>query len=333
MGKDHSARAGGLHGGEDVQEEGEVAILLGRHPQIEATEPALCRQARAPRLRREGRIGDHEVEGLDLGIGRLELRLRDDVALRDLGILAAMHDHVHLGETASRDVELLTIDRERDVSGIGGLQEQGSRSARWVVDGLPGAGGAVNACHSGNDSRNFGRRIELTLALAGLRREVPHQVFIGVAEDVVPIGAIPAEVQLFTAEDVDESRQRRHHLWAAAEFLGVVEVGAVDDVLEVVRLRDTGDRGVDPLADVLGAAQLLQVVERATQGHIDQRVVLAGAVGHVFHEEEREDVVLVKGCIHAATELVAAVPKGAVDVAFFDCHSCPEVMLPLFGSI
>ena len=60
-----------------------------------------------------------------------------------------------------------------------------------------------------------------------------------------------------------EGGQRRDHLGAAAEFLRIVEVGAVDDVLQIVCLGDGGDRGVDALADVLGAAQLSEVFEGA----------------------------------------------------------------------
>ena len=41
-----------------------------------------------------------------------------------------------------------------------------------------------------HDPRDFGRGVELALALARLRCEVAHQIFVGVAKDVVPFGAV-----------------------------------------------------------------------------------------------------------------------------------------------
>jgi hypothetical protein len=38
-------------------------------------------------------------------------------------------------------------------------------------------------------------------------------------------------------------------------------------------------------------------------------------------EKHRKDVLLLEGCIHPAAQLVTAVPKGAINVAFLDRHS------------
>ena len=56
-------------------------------------------------------------------------------------------------------------------------------------------------------------------------------------------------------------------------------------------------------------------------GHVEQAVLLAGVlVGDVLHEQQDEDVVLVLRGIHAAAQLVAACPEGAVEFGFLDGH-------------
>jgi hypothetical protein len=43
-------------------------------------------------------------------------------------------------------------------------------------------------------------------------------------------------------------------------------------------------------------------------------------LGHVLHEQQDEDVILVLRGVHAATQLIAALPKGTVEFGFFDGH-------------
>ena len=54
--------------------------------------------------------------------------------------------------------------------------------------------------------------------------EVAHEVFAGVARDVVAFGAVFREVEGFVFEDGDEVGEAVHHVFAGAEFVGVVEV-------------------------------------------------------------------------------------------------------------
>ena len=57
--------AGALEAGDDVENEGEVAVLLGRNAKLEAFEFVVVSvEAIAPRLEGERRIGDDEIEGL-----------------------------------------------------------------------------------------------------------------------------------------------------------------------------------------------------------------------------------------------------------------------------
>ena len=64
MRQDDRRLAGALERLEDVQQEGVVAVLLRRPAELEAA--VLVLQAVAPRLDRERRVGDDEVEGPQL---------------------------------------------------------------------------------------------------------------------------------------------------------------------------------------------------------------------------------------------------------------------------
>ena len=171
----------------------------------------------------------------------------------------------------------------------------------------------------GQDAGDLGRGVELALGLAGLGGEVPHQVLVGVAEQVVALGAAAAEVEV--VEDRDQLGQPVLHLLALAELLLVVEVGQVDDLLQIVGLGELADDLVDLVADLLVALEREHVVERAALGHVDQAVgVGLGLVRHVLHEQQREDVVLVLRGVHAAAQLVAALPERAVQVRLLQRH-------------
>ena len=78
-----------------------------------------------------------------------------------------------------------------------------------------------------------------------------HQVLVGVAEQVVALGAGASEVEV--VEDRDQLGQPVLHLLALAELLLVVEVGQVDDASQVVGFGELGDDLVDPVADLLVA--------------------------------------------------------------------------------
>ena len=47
-----------------------------------------------------------------------------------------------------------------------------------------------DADHLGDDAADLGRGVELPLALAALGGEVAHQVFVGVAQDVVGFSSV-----------------------------------------------------------------------------------------------------------------------------------------------
>ena len=148
---------------------------------------------------------------------------------------------------------------------------------------------------------------------------MPHQVLVGVAQQVVAPGAVGAEVE--PLEDRDQLREPVLHLLARAEPALVVEVGLVDDPLQVVRLGEATDDLVDPVADLLVALQRRHVGEAAAGRHFDERAgVRRVLVRDVLHEQQGQDVVLVLRGVHAAAQLVAALPERGVELGLLQGH-------------
>ena len=54
-----------------------------------------------------------------------------------------------------------------------------------------------------NDATDRSGSVELTLALATLGREVPHEIFISIAEDVIAFGAVLRKVECLVFKDGD----------------------------------------------------------------------------------------------------------------------------------
>src|SRR5262249_28761505 len=93
------------------------------------------------------------------------------------------------------------------------LQQQRARAAGRVVDGrVRGRLRLPDAEQLRHHAAHFRGRVELPLALAALGSEVPHQVLVGVAEDVVAVGAVLREVECGVLEDRDQVGQPVDHL-------------------------------------------------------------------------------------------------------------------------
>ena len=181
------------------------------------------------------------------------------------------------------------------------------------MDRLVGAGGAADADHPRQDARHFGGRVELALALAGVGGEVAHQVLVGVAHDVVAFGHISLEVEAGRVENGNEVREPVHHVFALAELIRVVEVRDIDHAFEVVRLGELADELVDLVADLLVPFQGHHVGKARSFRHVEQHVFPAAVlVGDVFDEEQYQHVVLVLRSVHAAAQLVTALPERAI---------------------
>ena len=134
-----------------------------------------------------------------------------------------------------------------------------------------------------HDPADLGRRIELPLTLAALGGEMPHQVFAGVAKDVVAVGAIFGEVERGILKDGNKAGEPVHHLLAAAELGGVVNVRHVGELVGV------GQRPenflVDLITDVTLALERDHILETGARRNRDRRERLTGVfVADVFHE-------------------------------------------------
>ena len=148
---------------------------------------------------------------------------------------------------------------------------------------------------------------------------MPHEVFVGVAQDVVVIGAVLREVERGVLEDGDKVGEPVHHFLAAAELRRVVKVRHVGQLVGIGQRRD--DLLVDLVADVAGALERHHVFEARAGRDLDRRVGLAGVlVADVLDEEQHEDVVLVLARVHPAAQLVARRPERAVEFGLLESH-------------
>ena len=224
-----------------------------------------------------------------------------------------MQDHVHSGESAGRRVFFLSVERDGCAGLVGDFQQQRAGAACRIVNRCAGARlRGPDAEDLGHDAADLGGSVELALALATLGGEVPHQILVGVAEDVVAVGPVLREVEPLVLEDRDQVREPFDHLLSAAELGRVVEVRHVGQLVGVFQRLD--DLLVNLIADVGLALEGDQVREAGPVGDRDRREKLPGElVADVLDEEQDEDVVLVLAGVHPAAELVAARPEGGVE--------------------
>ena len=276
-----------------------------------------------PGLHGERGIGDGEVEPRETSPAVRELGGGEGVVAFDLGGHASVKDHVHPRHRPRRDVHLLPVDGQPVRRLVGGLDEERPGAAGRIVHGVAQPGVRADSDHLGHDAGDFSRRVELSLALARLGREVPHEILIRVAQEVVAVGTVGAKIEPF--EDPDQLREALLHLLALAELALVEEVGLVDHALEqiVVGVGELADNLVDPLADILGPLERDHVGEASPWRHDDvsKAVIAVGVlVRDVLHEQQCENVVLVLGRVHAAAQLVATLPERGVEVGFSEGH-------------
>jgi len=84
-----------------------------------------------------------------------------------------------------------------------------------------------NTNHLGHDAADFRWGIKLALAPAALAGEVPHQVLVGIAQEIVVVGAILGEIQRWGVKNVDEVTEPLNLVLAVTQFVGVVKIGEV----------------------------------------------------------------------------------------------------------
>lgn len=172
----------------------------------------------------------------------------------------------------------------------------------------------MDADNLGHDPADLGRRVELAFALTALGRKVPHQIFVGVAQNIIAIGPVLRKVEGVTLKDPDQVAQPFGFFFPIAQLAGLVEVREIRPVQLVVR-RHQGrdDLLVDLVPDIRLALQLSHVPKAAALGDRDRGKRLTGVlVRDVLQEQQHEDVILVLTGIHPTAQLIAASPKGRI---------------------
>ena len=194
--------AGALEAFEHVQQEGIVAVLFGRGAVFKTAIHIVGRvQATGPCFGGEGRVGHNEIKGLQAPLFIEKVRPRQGVVLPDFGGGAVVQHHVHAGERTGGVVHFLAVDGQvKPGAGLGfvvRLEQQRARAAGGVIDALRGAVGLAQTNDLRHDARHLGRGVELAFALAAFGGEVAHEVFIRIAQQVVALGSVAAEVEPF----------------------------------------------------------------------------------------------------------------------------------------
>jgi hypothetical protein len=141
---------------------------------------------------------------------------------------------------------------------------------------------------------------------------VPHEVLVGIAEDVIVLGAVFREIQLRLLEDADEVGEAVHHRLPLAQLVRIVEiwkVAAGETGIGVDQRMD--DLGVNLVANVTLALEGDHVLEARTRRDGDgwsEVIRISVFIGDVFDEQHEQDVVLVLAGIHAAAQFIAGGP-------------------------
>jgi len=187
-----------------------------------------------------------------------------------------------------------TADLTRCLLSVQVLFDSASRrTTARVVDGcLCTRLRLTDAQYLRHDAADFGGCVELSLALAALRGEVPHQILVRVPEQVIPFGAVLRKIQRLALEDGDQVRQTIHHLLAAAELVRVIEIG---EIRELVRTRQRrNDLLIDLVADVGLALQRHHILETRPRGYRDRRIRHARIlIADVLDEQQHQHIILI----------------------------------------
>lgn len=146
-----------------------------------------------------------------------------------------------------------------------------------------------------------------------------HQVFVGIAENVIAFRAVPAEIQRLVFKDGDEVAEPVDHILAAAEFFRIVEIRHAGQFV------GSGERRDDFLVDVIANGRLAlerhHILETRTLRNLDRGKWLTGVfVTDIFDEQHHQHIVLVLAGIHAAAQFIAARPQGGIKLGFLNCH-------------
>lgn len=168
----------------------------------------------------------------------------------------------------------------------------------------------ANADKPCDDTGHLTRRVELSLALAGLLRKLHHKILVSIADDVIAAGAVVFEVNRRILEYGNQAGYLIDQFLAGAKFVWIVEADIGKGTLESVVFKELLDNLVHPFADItlsLGSNQILKGRSFA-DGKLSKRLTLI-SVGHIFEEQQNKHIILVPRRFHAAPQFIASLPK------------------------
>ena len=152
-----------------------------------------------------------------------------------------------------------------------------------------------------------------------------HQIFIGVSKNIIAAGFVLFEIEFIALENSDQPGEFIYHFFAAAQLGLVVKMGIVDYTAEIVLpgFCQLGNDFVHFFADVFIALQGNQIVETAAFWNSDIRIFYTfELVRDILHEQQGQDIVLILRGVHAASQFIAARPKGTIQLIFLYRHVC-----------
>lgn len=147
-------------------------------------------------------------------------------------IFRSVYRRYSCGPGAGRSILLLPEEGGRSRRLIGHFEQKRSRTAGRVIHrGVRGNPSSFDAENLSHDAADLCRGIEELAFAIDLRGEVPHQVLVGIAKDVVAIGTVLGEVERRIVKDCDHVGESIHHLLAAAEFGAFAEIWEIREIV------------------------------------------------------------------------------------------------------
>ena len=149
-----------------MEEVGVISVFSGWYPVFETSVGVIVwGEPVGPGLVGEGRIGDCEIEGFyPCVVLVLEIWGGQGVAVRDVGLVDIMEEHVHLCKGVRGVVFFLSVGCNAVGCFVYGAEEQGTGAAGRVVYGVVLASVGADADDLCHDSGDFGGCVELPLA-------------------------------------------------------------------------------------------------------------------------------------------------------------------------
>ena len=195
MGKDNGRFALALQRLQNVQQKGIIPIFGWRCAILKTVKRIIIHiDPRRPRFVGKRGIGDGKIEPFQRSIRLYPMGSCQRVVSPQFSRGVIVQKHIHPRQRPGGVVHLLPVNRKPIGSFIRHLQQQRTRATSRVINSLILPRLLGNADYFSQHAGDFGRGVELPFALARFSSEVAHQVFVSVAQQVIPFGAVGAQV-------------------------------------------------------------------------------------------------------------------------------------------